>query len=283
MTLKYPKELSEGSVDYVVFKSFEYRTNQQIPGGVGNESGPSVGEDIVLYMPPTTPAVGNMNNWNMESFEGPLGALGRNLAVGASDAVMSIGEPGGFSGENDVGARLQAQIQAATSGAGDAAQHFGLNVVAGFAGTKANTLLALSKGKIFNPNIEMIYNGPQLRAFTFDFVFAPKSAEEAQIVNSIIKEFKVRSSPEQEGGFFRVPNVWEVTYMSGSSQNKNMNTFKKAALTGISIQDNSGMNMYMSYADGVPITTSMNLQFSEVDIITREDHLDDERSSNRGY
>jgi hypothetical protein len=269
MTLKYPKELTEANVDYVVFQAHEYRTNAN--GG----EGPPKGEPIILYMPPSTPAVGNMNAWNMESAEGPLGALTRGLAVGAADVINSVGT----SDMNSVISDITERVKNSTSSIPGAARQMGLNVVAGLANTRASSLLALSKGKIFNPNIEMIYTGPQLRAFTFDFVFAPKSADEAQIVNRIIKEFKTWSSPNPDGGMFEVPCVWQVTYMNGGSDNNNMNKFKKSALTGISIQDNSSVEIHMSYPDGVPITTSMNLQFSEVDIITRPDH----DKGNRGY
>ena len=53
-----------------------------------------------------------------------------------------------------------------------------------------------------------------------------------------------------------------------------MNVFKRAACSAISVQNNQGMNMHMSFDDGMPIITTMSLSFTEVDVITRDDHLD---------
>jgi len=80
---------------------------------------------------------------------------------------------------------------------------------------------------------------------------------------------------------YKIPMVWQVTYMSGSGQNRNMNAFKRAALTNVAVQSNSGMSMHMSFNDGMPIVTSLALTFTEVDVITRNDH--DSAPTNVGY
>ena len=61
--------------------------------------------------------------------------------------------------------------------------------------------------------------------------------------------------------------------MLGNKQNPNMNIFKRAALTDVAVQNNQGLNMHMSFDDGMPIITSLALTFTEVDVITRDDHL----------
>lgn len=281
MTLKYPSQLVEANVDYVVFRPHEFRSN------ASGEDGPPVAEPVVLYMPNSTPAVGNMNNWGPESFEGPLGALRRDLGiegVGAIDEMGSHGGMGNLRGEGRaVGERLKRAFESTTSSAGAAAKQVGVSAVAGFAMTNPNTLMALGRGQIYNPNVELIYQGPQLRSFNFDYTFLPKNETEAQTVNRIIKHFKIWSSPEEDGGMYKIPPVWVVQYMSGGTRNINMNQFRRAALVGISVQDNTEETMHKSYDAGVPVSTSIQLNFHEVDVITKTDQEDAGRSGNRGF
>ena len=91
-------------------------------------------------------------------------------------------------------------------------------------------------------------------------------------MNRIIMEFKKWSSPKDNGAMFEVPCVWEVTYMSGGAKNKMMNAFKRSVLHTITVQANTSSDMHVAFADGMPITTTISLQFQEVDIITRQDH-----------
>ena len=86
--------------------------------------------------------------------------------------------------------------------------------------------------------------------------------------------FKKWSAPlDLENGMFEIPHVWQVTYMTGKgSENKNMNKFKKAACTNVQVQANSSTDMHVAHDGGVPIITSLSLNFMEVDIITRKDH-----------
>lgn len=280
--LKYPLELAEKESDYMTFRSFPYRTNQKNLGGNGSGVGadpPQKGDTITLFMPTSTPAVSNGNGWAQDDAIGPLESIKRSLATNVAgnildvqtDNISSIIESFANNLKNDV----------STKGL-PALRQGGISAVGGFvAGRSANALLAMSKGLIYNPNIELLYQGPSLRGFNFTFIFTPKSKKEADIVNRIILEFKKWSSPEAKDGMFEVPVVWEINYMTGSGKNKNMNAFKRCALTNIAIQDNASLDYHMSYKDGMPITTTMSLEFTEVDIITRQDHLDS--GTNRGY
>jgi hypothetical protein len=285
MTLTYPKELVPANVDYVTFRPFQYRTNQDVVGSDvngGNRrspsySAPAVAEPIVLFMPTSSPAVDNQNGWNPVSFAGPLGALKRDLAIGAGSIIDSLGS----TSPQGIGQKLLDQVKAAAGNAGEIGKQFGIEVIAELSGNSASNILAISRGKIYNPNVEMIYQGPQVRGFAFNYIFMPKSEEETQLVNKIILHFKKWSSPKPLNGMFEIPPVWQIDYMTGGVRNKNMNAFKRSVLTSVSIQDNSQLETHMSYKDGAPITTTMSLIFQEVDIITRDDHEDGR--SNRGY
>ena len=142
--------------------------------------------------------------------------------------------------------------------------------------------MALSQNQIYNPNVELLYTGPKIRGFNFNFTFVPKSEPEAVMVNSIIREFKRWSAPEAvENGMLKVPHTWQVTYMKGGEENRNMNRFKPAALKNVAVQANPGMSMHMTFPNGMPVVTALSLSFTEVDIVTRVDHED--TNFNVGY
>lgn len=267
----------------MVFRSFAYRTNQKDLGGNGsggNTSGPALGDTINLFMPTSTPAVSNGNGWGEDSAVGPLEAIERDLSVTGARAAMAVGTKD-MTVDNIVNG-LTSQFNGLKSNFVPALRQAGVGLIGGALGGRSpNALLALSRGVIYNPNIELLYQGPSLRGFNFTFIFAPKSKKEADIVSKIIVEFKKWSAPLAKDGMFEVPAIWQIDYMTGRKKNKNMNAFKRCALTNVSTQDNSSLDYHMSYEEGMPITTTMSLDFAEVDIITRQDHESSEY--NRGY
>ena len=60
-----------------------------------------------------------------------------------------------------------------------------------------------------------------------------------------------------------------------------MNEFKRMACVDVAVQANASTNMHQSFVDGMPISTTLNLTFQEVDIITRNDH--EESQSLQGF
>lgn len=263
MTLRYPAELNTSDVDYVIFTPHKYQTNST------GAAGAATGSPVILYMPTSTPTVSNTNNWGAKSFEGPLGAITRDLAGESAGIINDIGSL------DDVGSGIDSiknKLGDRMSDVPGAAKQLGVKAVAGVAQMEPNQLLALSRGEIYNPNVELLYRGPEVRGFNFSYTFVPKSAGEAAMVNSIIKHFKVHHSPEAKDGMYVVPDVFTVKYMYKGQINPNMNEFKRAALTNIAVQANPGLPMHMSFDNGMPIVTQMSMSFTEVDVITRNDH-----------
>ena len=277
MTLRYPSQLNPIFSDYMTFTPEEYRSNNA--GGAAGP--PAVGAPIVLYMPNSTPAVGNEQSWNTNTFEGPLGAIKRDLALAGVEASQELlgSADGGISAITD---DLAEKFKARRGEAGGAVRQAAVNAVAGFAGTNANALMAIQRGEIYNPNVELTYQGPGMRSFSFDYNFIPKNAAETNIVSNIIMTFKKLSAPKDLGsGMLKVPYVWNIKYMSGGGQNPYMHAFKKCACLGVTVQYNAGSDMHQTYTDGMPVTTTLKLTFQEVDIILRDDH--DASGSLHGY
>jgi hypothetical protein len=260
MTLRYP---IDGTGDWVTFQAHEYRSNAS--GGNGQPAGAA----IVLYMPNSTPTVTNGQTWESKKFEGPMGVAAREIGVavagGATDGLGKGLTEGGY-GVVDGLKAAAGQIKNLP----DIARQGAITAAGQFAGTSANQIMALSRGKVFNPNIELLYEGPNVRSFNFNFNFIPKSASEAARVAAIILQFKKLSAPLQVSQMYEIPKVWQVSYsgVGGSWMNK----FKKAAMTSISVQYNAGLDQHATFSNGFPIRTDIQMSFQEVDVITRNDH-----------
>lgn len=273
--LKYPQELNEGQVDYMMFTPHKYKSN------VSGESGPQTGDSIVLYMPNSTPSTQNTNSWGEFTAAGPLGNAKKN----AMGLIVTTGD--GLQGAIDGADTSQAiesikqQAESIGQDVPGSAKQILLQTLGGKMGFTANQALTIAKGEAYNPNVELTYNSPAMRKFTFAFQFIPKSSQESQMIQRIIMTFKQRAAPEDKNGMFEVPDVWVVKYMSNGRLNRNMNEFKRMACVDVAVQANAATNMHQSFNDGMPISTTLNLTFQEIDIITRNDHM--EAQSAQGF
>jgi hypothetical protein len=142
------------------------------------------------------------------------------------------------------------------------------------------------QGKAVNPQLEQMLDGVDFRDFSWDFDFWPKSAAEADMVNTIIYWFKTAMLPDtyppqggggQEAGesaaageaFFNYPNIFDIRYEGPVS--KKLDRFHPMVLTNCSV-DHNLPSKFATYSDGQPIATSMNLQFTEIRILTQESY-----------
>ena len=144
-------------------------------------------------------------------------------------------------------------------------------------------------GAAINPNLELLFGGPQLRTFSFAFDFAPNSDKEADMVRKIQRWFKQGMLPSRSGVkgarssslFLGSPNVFRIAYMNKSRRIKGLNIIKICALTSCQI-DFTPDNTYQSYEDtsafSQPVRSTMALTFNELTPVFRDDYGDDENS-----
>ena len=139
----------------------------------------------------------------------------------------------------------------------------GINIFGG--NVTLNQLLARQSGQIFNPNMELLFNSPSLRNFTFSFKMTPRSADESEEIKSIIRFFKRGMAPKADGNglFLKTPNVFELRYRQGSREHNFLHRFKQCFLTNISV-NYTGDGVYSTYNDGTPVSMIMTLMFKEL-------------------
>ena len=142
-------------------------------------------------------------------------------------------------------------------------------------------LLARGNGEIFNPNMELLFGGPTLRNFRFQFKLTPRNAKEAEQIKLIIRAFKRNMAAQAEGGvslngnfFLKTPNVFKLRYRSGNNNHPFLNKFKQCFLSDMSVSY-TGEGIYSTYDDGTPVSMLLDLSFKETQPIYDIDY--DER------
>ena len=176
--------------------------------------------------------------------------------------------------------QTQNAIKASISGA--AINALGANVSAG-------SILSRSTGQILNSNLELLFQGVNLRTFPFTFTFSPRNSKEADVVKAIIKSLKASMAPKAgdyngsaQGIFLKSPDLFQLKYLHDGEDHPFLNTFKLCALTGMQVNyTNAGT--YASYGDGTPVNIRMNLNFKEINPIYHEDYSSDEAGSGVGF
>ena len=142
-----------------------------------------------------------------------------------------------------------------------------------------NSVLGRSQGTILNSNLELLFNGVNLRSFPFSINFSPRNAQESQMVKYIIRAFKSSMAakkrtekPGQGGAFLGAPDIFSLEYRYKNTTHPFLNSFKHCALTGMTVNYTQS-GTYATYHDGTPVNLRMNLTFKELNPIYQEDYM----------
>jgi len=65
----------------------------------------------------------------------------------------------------------------------------------GASGLTQNSILSATGGIVYNPNLEILYEGPDFRTFNYQFVMFNKSGEDATAIYNIVDWFRDQSVP----------------------------------------------------------------------------------------
>lgn len=150
-------------------------------------------------------------------------------------------------------------------------------------------ILPRTQRSIFNPNTELLFNGPQLRAFTFSFKLLPRNKTEADNIKKIIRFFKVNMAARTTEAqlFLKAPNIFRIEYIHKEEDNhKGLNLIKDCALQNFSV-DYTPDGSYMTVGDdseGTMFSYNLTMSFMELVPVYSKDY-DDEKAGNHpiGY
>lgn len=208
---------------------------------------------IVLFMPDSLQA-NYEHNYDEISVTATLGAAGM-LAQALADSA------GGAKGASD-----PFVLEAASKVAGR---------LPGVQSSEelTNLLLFGTTGRAINPQMEVLYNSPRLRTFTFDFRLVPRSQPEAETIQKIVNKFKYYSAPTIEantsGRYYIPPSRFILEFHHRGKENPYLFKTRQCVLESISLD--YAPNGYATHYDGAPIETRMQLIFKETTMISRAD------------
>jgi len=136
-----------------------------------------------------------------------------------------------------------------------------------------SSIVARATGQVFNPNLELLFNGVNLRVFPFTFEFFPRNREEGEEVRQIIRLLKYSMVPSRgdQGIFIKAPYVFQLEYMKGKGPHPFLNKFQPMALTNMSL-NYTGSNTYSTFYDGTPTHIRLELLFKELNPVYKDDY-----------
>lgn len=148
----------------------------------------------------------------------------------------------------------------------------------------AQGLLSRYAGKVLNPNMELLFNGPSLRSFNFSFLMSAIDKDDLSKIKKIIKFFKQNMAVKGKPGdaFLEKPARFRIDYgTNGGANHKSINLIgreegaepKACALVRCDV-DYTPAGTYMTYKDPEKTMSAyaMSLQFSEIEPIFESDY-----------
>ena len=129
-------------------------------------------------------------------------------------------------------------------------------------------------GGVMNPNLELLFQAPQLRAFTFNFRMTPRDKEEAREVKKIIRFFKKNMTPIRDSTalFLMAPNVFSIEYIHKGSEHPGLNRIKSPCALQTYNIDYTAEGSYMTFPDGTMASYVMSLSFKELEPVYADDY-----------
>lgn len=241
MALYYPQDLANSTVPYISFRAVEYTAPYEIV------------EEAIKR---------NYSKENIEKNIVPktIGTIYLPLPVDLNDGLNPSWE---IADNQTISALTNSIASAADGDLKGAAQSIGNATIGVVAGDLARKVM----GKTLNPKKQALFNGIDVRDFGFRYNFTALSERDANIIEEIVKKFRIwslPSLPKDTDTYMKFPYEFEIK-IHGL---KGAPIYSSSVCTNVSIDlAPSGMQILRS---GHPIQIQLNLGFRETTIKTRE-------------
>ena len=296
--LQFPRsfESNNGRPDpahFMIFKILDFHGEEVIEGAKSialKGKKKRTRTQISLYMPASVDVAYKSQYQDLAV---GAGAEGAGAIVDALNEVRGVSTRGGDTTKMiDTALNQLPKVgEAAKAGVSDIANQIAISGavklvsnIPGFA--NLDKVIQSKMGKVMTDKMEFFFEGVGRRNFQYDFTFLPTSPEESQSVADIINEFKMAMLPEYTSGILvggksdrtlTIPDMFDIEYMylddAGSAKpNRYLNKISTCYLTNMNIT--YGSDRYTAYRPddrgAPPQNTNVSLQFTEVEIITKE-------------
>ena len=269
-TTRYPIDIADTKQDIMQFDMLEYTPSLGADQkNFGSIQRPSASGEAIATTFLSVP--GNIQDQNSANWGGgemnPLQVEGLKLAY----ATITGGPKGSGDYLSDAKTKIEGMGPEIKSG-----------IAAYFAGQAVGVgqqALQRTSGAVLNPNLELLFNGPSLRPFTFNFLLAPRSEKESQAAVNVIRFFKVGMSPirSKSNLFLKTPNTFRIKYLhrgEGGSEHRFLNKFKECALLSVGVNYTPNTN-YATFTDGGMVAYQLTLSFQELEPVFNDDYKND--------
>lgn len=281
--LKYPSNPIAGDTDYIVFGFYKY--DPPFGRGAGGDGSATVnsgsaGYDLYAQSGiPKTQTLGSIIMYMPEDIQSQYSAkwggagfgsitAGALRTAGTDVSALSAGletVPGLI--KNAIYSQIQEKINKLTD-----------------SNVSLNQVLGGISGTVLNPNVEMMYDAPDLRGFDLNFKMTPRSGTEAQNIKKICNRFKKAMLPTFGGqalfgattapNLLTIPNVCQVSFMKGNDLHPFLPQYKLCAITDVSVNYTPD-GSYATFGDGSPVATQLKITFKEMKLIFADEINED--------
>jgi hypothetical protein len=137
-------------------------------------------------------------------------------------------------------------------------------------------ILSRAEGAVINPNLELLFNGPQLRPFNFTFKLAAREKKESDNIIKILNFFKRGSSAirTESNLFLKAPHTFHIQYLHMGQSGEDhpfIGRIKECALQSITTSY-TPEGQYATFNDGAMVSYQITMQFSELEPIFNDDY-----------
>ena len=270
--MQYPATIAEGQ-DVITFTALTYsvKTLQGFTFGGRERVGPGGGGGGRSKGTVTLPIQSGIKDQNAAGWgEDSMTAIDIAKAGVALNTITS-----GISGLDKSLTEIKDQLQGSTA-------DFQTLAASAFAEKAANVkgLLARTQGVIQNPNLELLFQKPTLRPFSFQFKMSARNPEEAAEIVKIIRFFKQNMAPQKGGGsggtsanlFLKAPNTFQIHYMhKGTEEHPYIGRPKECAMTSFEVDYTPDGN-YSTLRDGFMTSYTISMSLKELEPVFYEDY-----------
>ena len=214
---------------------------------------------IALYFPPSVQQEYSLSYNEQE--------ISRQAAFGASIIQGFMAQ--GFNTETFKGA-----IDKGMEGLKSVVNQMGISALDQIA-PGSSALIALNRGKVLAPKMEVMFENIGKRSFSYSFTFTPSSEQEADEIDKIVKAFRFHASADyaDEFGFeLTIPDQFEIEYYTqNNSPNGYLHKIGTCVLESVDVTyGGDKMTWHETNAKGAPPTkTTLALSFKELMTVTK--------------
>ena len=215
---------------------------------------------IALYFPPSVQQTYNLTYNEQE--------ISRHAAFAAS--VIQA-----FVGKGSLQDAFKSAVDPAMEGIKPVINQMGIGALDAVA-PGAQALIALNRGKVLAPKMEVMFENIGKRSFSYSFTFTPSSQAEAEEVQRIIHAFRFHAAADYADDFgfeLTIPDQFEIEYYTqNNTPNGYLHKIGTCVLESVDVTyGGEKMTWHETGPKGAPPTkTTMALSFKELMTVTKQ-------------